>query len=233
MFILGLTGSIGMGKSTTANFFREAGVPVHDSDAVVHRLYEGEAVAPVEAAFPGVTVDGKIDRAKLAGQLVGKPDAIKQLEAIVHPLVRAVSERFITEARGARRTRHRARHSAAVRNRRRDERRCGRGRLGAAGRAARARAGAARHDRRKARRACWRGRCRTPKSAPARISWWTARARSIPPVHRFMASCALSHRFRGGESAKRRACARSCSTPKPPASIPIRAIGWSRSAASS
>jgi dephospho-CoA kinase len=104
LFILGLTGSIGMGKSTTANFFREAGVPVHDSDAVVHRLYEGEAVAPVEAAFPGVTVDGRIDRAKLAAQLVGNPDAIKRLEAIVHPLVRAVSERFIAEqrARGVR-----------------------------------------------------------------------------------------------------------------------------------
>ena len=67
MFILGLTGSIGMGKSTTANFFREAGVPVHDSDVVVHRLYEGEAVGPVETAFPGVTVDGRIDRARLAG----------------------------------------------------------------------------------------------------------------------------------------------------------------------
>jgi dephospho-CoA kinase len=104
MFILGLTGSIGMGKSTTANFFREAGVPVHDSDAVVHRLYEGEAVAPVEAAFPGVTVDGKIDRAKLVGRLVGDPGAIKRLEAIVHPLVRAVSERFVRDqqARGAR-----------------------------------------------------------------------------------------------------------------------------------
>ena len=104
MFILGLTGSIGMGKSVTANFFREAGVPVHDSDAVVHRLYEGEAVAPVEAAFPGVTVEGKIDRGKLAERLVGRPEAIKQLEAIVHPLVRAVSDRFVSEheARGSR-----------------------------------------------------------------------------------------------------------------------------------
>ena len=104
MFILGLTGSIGMGKSTTANFFREAGVPVHDSDAVVHRLYEGDAVGPVEAAFPGVTVAGKIDRGKLAERLVGRPEAIKQLEAIVHPLVRTVSARFIgeNEARGAR-----------------------------------------------------------------------------------------------------------------------------------
>jgi dephospho-CoA kinase len=97
MFILGLTGSIGMGKSTTAGFFREAGVPVHDSDAVVHRLYEGEAVAPVEAAFPGVAVDGKIDRARLAAQLVGKPEAIKRLEAIVHPLVRAATRRFVEE----------------------------------------------------------------------------------------------------------------------------------------
>jgi dephospho-CoA kinase len=104
MFILGLTGSIGMGKSTTANFFREAGVPVHDSDAVVHRLYEGEAVGPVEAAFPGVAVDGRIDRAKLAEKLIGNSEAIKRLEAIVHPLVRAVSERFIADqrARGAR-----------------------------------------------------------------------------------------------------------------------------------
>jgi len=104
MFILGLTGSIGMGKSTTARFFAEAGVPVHDSDAAVHRLYEGDAVALVEAAFPGVTVDGKIDRAKLAAKLVGDPAAIKRLEAIVHPLVRATTHRFIAEqtARGAR-----------------------------------------------------------------------------------------------------------------------------------
>jgi dephospho-CoA kinase len=93
-----------MGKSTTAAFFAEAGVPVHDSDAVVHRLYEGEAVAPVEAAFPGVAVDGKIDRIKLAAQLIGKPDAIKRLEAIVHPLVRAATQHFTQEqaAKGAR-----------------------------------------------------------------------------------------------------------------------------------
>jgi dephospho-CoA kinase len=104
MFILGLTGSIGMGKSTTAKFFREAGVPVHDSDAVVHRLYAGEAVEPVEEAFPGTVVDGRVDRAKLSERLIGNPEAIKRLEAIVHPLVRAVSQRFVHEqaARGAR-----------------------------------------------------------------------------------------------------------------------------------
>ena len=98
MFILGLTGSIGMGKSTTAGFLREAGVPVHDSDAVVHRLYQDEAVAPVEAAFPGVATGGRIDRGKLAAQLVGKPEAIRKLEAIVHPLVRASSETFLADA---------------------------------------------------------------------------------------------------------------------------------------
>ena len=104
MFILGLTGSIGMGKSTTSGFFREAGVPVHDSDAVVHALYEDEAVAPVEAAFPGVTVDGRIDRTKLAAKLVGDADAIKRLEAIVHPLVRAATQQFLDaeRTRGAR-----------------------------------------------------------------------------------------------------------------------------------
>jgi dephospho-CoA kinase len=104
MFILGLTGSIGMGKSTTASFFAEAGVPVHDSDAAVHRLYQGDAVVPVEAAFPGSAVDGKIDRTKLAAQLIGKPDAIKRLEAIVHPLVRAATQRFVQgqAAKGAR-----------------------------------------------------------------------------------------------------------------------------------
>ena len=104
MFVLGLTGSIGLGKSTTARFFAEAGVPMHDSDAVVHALYEGEAVAAVAAAFPGTAVEGRIDRGKLAAQLVGNPDAIKRLEAIVHPLVRAATQRFLDAqaAKGAR-----------------------------------------------------------------------------------------------------------------------------------
>ena len=87
MFILGLTGSIGMGKSTTAGFFRAAGVPVHDSDAVVHRLYEGEAVAAIEAAFPGTTAGGKVDRNKLAARVLGDAAALQRLEALVHPLV--------------------------------------------------------------------------------------------------------------------------------------------------
>jgi len=98
MFILGLTGSIGMGKSTAAKFFAEEGVPVHDADAAVHRLYEGEAVAPIEAAFPGSTANGNVDREKLGRQVVGKPDAIKRLEDIVHPLVRQSEKRFLAEA---------------------------------------------------------------------------------------------------------------------------------------
>ena len=98
MFILGLTGSLGMGKSTTAKFFAEEGVPVHDADAVVHRLYEGEAVAAIEAAFPGSTRGGKVDRAKLGERVLGDPAALKRLEAIVHPLVAAARERFLAEA---------------------------------------------------------------------------------------------------------------------------------------
>ncbi len=99
MFVLGLTGSIGMGKSTTARLFAEEGVPVHDADAAVHALYEGEAVAPVEAAFPGTTREGRVDRALLAQAVVGKPDAMKRLEAIVHPLVAQARDRFLAEAR--------------------------------------------------------------------------------------------------------------------------------------
>ena len=99
MFVLGLTGSLGMGKSTTARFFAEAGVPVHDADAVVHRLYEGEAVAAIEAAFPGTTVAGKVDRSRLAARVVDNPEALRKLEAIVHPLVSAAKERFLGEAR--------------------------------------------------------------------------------------------------------------------------------------
>jgi dephospho-CoA kinase len=99
MFILGLTGSLGMGKSTTARFFAEAGVPVHDADAVVHRLYEGEAAAAIEAAFPGTTVAGKVDRAKLAAEVLDHPQALARLEAIVHPLVQAAEARFLAQAR--------------------------------------------------------------------------------------------------------------------------------------
>ena len=104
MFILGLTGSIGMGKSTAAATFAEAGVPVHDADAAVHRLYDGEAAPLIEAAFPGTTDAGRVDRQKLAARVVGDADAMKRLEAIVHPLVRASEQRFLSEAqaRGAR-----------------------------------------------------------------------------------------------------------------------------------
>jgi dephospho-CoA kinase len=99
--VIGLTGSIGMGKSTTARFFAEAGVPVHDADAAVHRLYSGEAVPLVEAAFPGVSTAGKIDRDKLAKRVLGDPEALKRLEGIIHPLVRREEERFLADAERA------------------------------------------------------------------------------------------------------------------------------------
>jgi dephospho-CoA kinase len=98
MFILGLTGSLGMGKSTTAAMFAEAGVPVHDADAAVHRLYEGEAVVSIEAAFPGTTAGGKVDRDKLGQRVLGDAAAVKKLEQIVHPLVRQAEERFLADA---------------------------------------------------------------------------------------------------------------------------------------
>lgn len=98
MFVLGLTGSIGMGKTTTARLFAEEGVPVHDADAAVHALYRGEAVAPIEAAFPGTTAQGQVDRAKLSQQVVGDPAALKRLEEIVHPLVRKAEQKFLAEA---------------------------------------------------------------------------------------------------------------------------------------
>lgn len=105
MIVLGLTGSIGMGKSTTAQMFAAEGVPVYDADAAVHTLYAkgGAAVALVEAAFPGVLVDGAIDRARLSQRVVGKPEALKTLEAIVHPLVGADRSGFFAAAaeRGA------------------------------------------------------------------------------------------------------------------------------------
>ncbi len=101
MIIVGLTGSIGMGKSTTAKMFRELGVPVNDADEVVHDLYRGEAVAPVEAAFPGVVKDGVIDRAELSRQLVAAPDRLGELERIVHPLVRKREREFLAKHRAA------------------------------------------------------------------------------------------------------------------------------------
>ena len=98
MFVLGLTGSLGMGKSTPAKFFAEEGVPVHDADAAVHQLYEGEATSLIEAAFPGTTADKKVDRNKLAQRVLGDNAAIQKLEQIVHPLVRSAEERFLAEA---------------------------------------------------------------------------------------------------------------------------------------
>jgi dephospho-CoA kinase len=98
MRILGLTGSIGMGKSTTAKLFAEAGVPVYDADAAVHKIYEGEAAPAIEAAFPGTTVDGRVDRAKLSAKVVHDQAAIKQLEQIVHPMLGASRRKFLEEA---------------------------------------------------------------------------------------------------------------------------------------
>jgi dephospho-CoA kinase len=101
MRVLGLTGSLAMGKSTTADFFADEGVPVHDADAVVHRLYAGEAAPLIEAAFPGTTSDGRVDRARLAARVIGEPTAMARLEAIVHPLVRRAEERFLDDARAS------------------------------------------------------------------------------------------------------------------------------------
>jgi dephospho-CoA kinase len=101
MIILGLTGSIGMGKSTTAAMFREVGVPVHDADETVHRLYSGAAAPLIEARFPGVVSDGTVDREKLARIVLGNSEAIRDLEQIVHPMVRAQSQAFLDSNREA------------------------------------------------------------------------------------------------------------------------------------
>jgi dephospho-CoA kinase len=98
MIVLGLTGSIGMGKSTTAKLFAEAGVPVYDADAAVHRLYEGEAAPAIEAAFPGTTKNGKVDRVRLSAHVVHDSAAMNKLEEIVHPMLGASRQRFLDEA---------------------------------------------------------------------------------------------------------------------------------------
>ena len=103
MIILGLTGSIGMGKSATAAMFRNAGIPVHDADAAVHDLYSGAAAPLIETAFPGTVVNGIVDRKKLGERVIGKDEEMKRLEGIVHPLVAEVRNRFLEDAaaRGA------------------------------------------------------------------------------------------------------------------------------------
>ncbi len=101
MIVLGLTGSIGMGKSTTAKMFIDEGIPVHDSDETVHRLYAGIAAPLIEARFPGTVVDGVVDRGRLSQAVLGNPDAMRDLEKIVHPLVRADSDSFIARHRAS------------------------------------------------------------------------------------------------------------------------------------
>lgn len=98
MRIIGLTGSIGMGKSTTMQLFAEQGVPVYDADAAVHAIYAGEAVPVVEATFPGTTADGKVDRQKLSARVLGNPEALKKLEQIVHPMLGDHRRKFLEEA---------------------------------------------------------------------------------------------------------------------------------------
>ena len=98
MFILGLTGSIGMGKTATAAIFRKEGVPVHDSDAAVHALYKGKAVPVIERAFPGVVHDGIVDRMLLGARVRDDPVAMRRLEALVHPMVREDRAAFVRAA---------------------------------------------------------------------------------------------------------------------------------------
>lgn len=97
-FVLGLTGSIGMGKSATAAILRRLGVPVHDADAAVHALYGGAAAPLIEAAFPGTVAAGVVDRTALSRVVLGSPEMLGKLEAIVHPLVRGEEERFLAGA---------------------------------------------------------------------------------------------------------------------------------------
>jgi dephospho-CoA kinase len=98
MFVIGLTGSIAMGKTTTARLFADEGVPVHDADAAVHKLYAGEAAGLIEAAFPGSTKNGTVDRVQLGKQVTGDPSALRRLEEIVHPLVRNAERKFLRDA---------------------------------------------------------------------------------------------------------------------------------------
>ncbi|MGL4489229.1 MAG: dephospho-CoA kinase [Rhizobiaceae bacterium] len=101
MIILGLTGSIGMGKSTTLKMFEDEGIKTYSADAAVHELYAGKAVPLIEVAFPGTTSKGEVDRQILSAKVLGNPDALKKLEAIVHPLVREAEMHFIADAKAS------------------------------------------------------------------------------------------------------------------------------------
>ena len=101
MIILGLTGSIGMGKSTTAAMFRQAGIPVHDADAVVHKLYAGRAAPAIGQAFPGVVSGGIVDRKRLSEAVLDNPEALEELETVVHPLVAEERDKFLSRHRAA------------------------------------------------------------------------------------------------------------------------------------
>jgi dephospho-CoA kinase len=101
MIVLGLTGSVGMGKSATAKMFEREGVPVFDADAAVHQLYEEEAAPLIEKAFPGTTLNGAVDRKRLSEKVVGNKEALNRLESIVHPLVKTARLAFLDHARAS------------------------------------------------------------------------------------------------------------------------------------
>ena len=220
-FVLGLTGSIGMGKSATAAIFRRFGVPVHDADATVHRLYEGKAAPLIEAAFPGTAPAGVVDRAALSRQVIGSPESMARLEGIVHPLVRGEEERFLAEALAA--------HAPVAvldipllfETGGRVPLRCGSRRDGRAGRAACARAGAARHERgdvrghpREADAGCGEAQAR-PLSCGhgARLPFSRASGRRYPAGAREsprarLASHRIEHRSAKRHPDRRRQCAK-------------------------
>ena len=99
MIILGLTGSIGMGKTTTAQMFRDENIAVHDADKTVHQLYENEAVEPLRDLFPSAIVDGRVDRKALGRLVLGKRDKLKSLEQLIHPMVRQKEQQFLEKSK--------------------------------------------------------------------------------------------------------------------------------------
>ena len=216
MIVLGLTGSIGMGKSTAAAMLRRLGVRLFDADAVVHQLLGpgGKAVAAVEALFPGVRDEtGAIDRRLVGQRVFGDPAALRRLEAILHPMVRRAETRFVRQARARARQARRARHPAAVRDRRARPRRLCARRLGAGAGAARAGHAPARHDRKPFREHSARADA-GPRKAPAGRFRRADRARArvdVPPVaagRRRAAACKRARKCRAAQDEGRQ-CAKS------------------------